>query len=129
MFFERSSVVTRSTVVSVSCAMASWTCTWRTRCVPPWRSRPSLICFRSEERRVGKECRSRWSPYHYKKNSYVHSRVTVDNRCTHIRFLPGVPHYLRYFLPVSRQHVADLHDLNSVDYEVSVCMACRMQMT
>src|SRR3712207_9538824 len=23
--------------------------------------------FRSEERRVGKECRSRWSPYHYKK--------------------------------------------------------------
>src|SRR3712207_9068264 len=24
---------------------------------------------RSEERRVGKECRSRWSPYHYKKNA------------------------------------------------------------
>src|SRR5687768_18241599 len=24
---------------------------------------------RSEERRVGKECRYRWSPYHYKKNS------------------------------------------------------------
>ena len=25
----------------------------------------SLYCFaRSEERRVGKECRSRWSPYH-----------------------------------------------------------------
>ena len=23
-----------------------------------------LICLRSEERRVGKECRSRWSPYH-----------------------------------------------------------------
>ena len=23
-----------------------------------------LICSRSEERRVGKECRSRWSPYH-----------------------------------------------------------------
>ena len=22
------------------------------------------IAFRSEERRVGKECRSRWSPYH-----------------------------------------------------------------
>ena len=21
-------------------------------------------CIRSEERRVGKECRSRWSPYH-----------------------------------------------------------------
>src|SRR3712207_9113614 len=24
---------------------------------------------RSEERRVGKECRSRWSPYHYKTKS------------------------------------------------------------
>src|SRR4051794_41904236 len=24
--------------------------------------------YRSEERRVGKECRSRWSPYHSKKN-------------------------------------------------------------
>src|SRR2546421_7737483 len=26
--------------------------------------RPSCRSFRSEERRVGKECRSRWSPYH-----------------------------------------------------------------
>src|SRR3712207_5930940 len=26
------------------------------------------VHMRSEERRVGKECRSRWSPYHYKKN-------------------------------------------------------------
>ena len=30
--------------------------------------RPVIIgdaaCMRSEERRVGKECRSRWSPYH-----------------------------------------------------------------
>src|SRR5687768_17715899 len=25
---------------------------------------PSRTYFRSEERRVGKECRSRWSPYH-----------------------------------------------------------------
>ena len=25
---------------------------------------PDKIFFRSEERRVGKECRSRWSPYH-----------------------------------------------------------------
>ena len=24
----------------------------------------NLFCSRSEERRVGKECRSRWSPYH-----------------------------------------------------------------
>src|SRR2546430_16839088 len=28
---------------------------------------------RSEERRVGKECRSRWSPYHYKKNEIAKS--------------------------------------------------------
>src|SRR5258707_5784058 len=25
---------------------------------------PTLLATRSEERRVGKECRSRWSPYH-----------------------------------------------------------------
>src|SRR5256885_8416419 len=32
----------------------------------PSVDRPALLCFaiRSEERRVGKECRSRWSPYH-----------------------------------------------------------------
>ena len=29
---------------------------------PPTRKQEQLI--RSEERRVGKECRSRWSPYH-----------------------------------------------------------------
>src|SRR5256885_16764766 len=29
---------------------------------------------RSEERRVGKECRSRWSPYHYKKKISVRRR-------------------------------------------------------
>src|SRR3989454_5486989 len=25
---------------------------------------PAIVLVRSEERRVGKECRSRWSPYH-----------------------------------------------------------------
>src|SRR5258707_13056208 len=30
-----------------------------TECVSRW-----IDCDRSEERRVGKECRSRWSPYH-----------------------------------------------------------------
>src|SRR5689334_24580475 len=29
---------------------------------------------RSEERRVGKECRSRWSPYHEKKNKNTTTR-------------------------------------------------------
>ena len=28
------------------------------------RRQPIYVIFRSEERRVGKECRSRWSPYH-----------------------------------------------------------------
>src|SRR2546430_15035953 len=28
---------------------------------------PEVRAVRSEERRVGKECRSRWSPYHLKK--------------------------------------------------------------
>src|SRR3546814_11909067 len=43
------------------------------------RAKSTTKCFagsnRSEERRVGKECvstcRSRWSPYHYKKNNYI----------------------------------------------------------
>src|SRR6266511_4847128 len=34
--------------------------------VPPMRC--CVPTARSEERRVGKECRSRWSPHHYKKN-------------------------------------------------------------
>src|SRR2546426_12624647 len=29
-----------------------------------WDSRKPFTIGRSEERRVGKECRSRWSPYH-----------------------------------------------------------------
>src|SRR5256886_17458882 len=32
--------------------------------LPPNSSRTSALTIRSEERRVGKECRSRWSPYH-----------------------------------------------------------------
>src|SRR2546426_12292504 len=31
---------------------------------PPSPTFPSRALTRSEERRVGKECRSRWSPYH-----------------------------------------------------------------
>src|SRR2546425_8760749 len=30
----------------------------------PYRNKPCPFRCRSEERRVGKECRSRWSPYH-----------------------------------------------------------------
>src|SRR5438094_9415360 len=38
-----------------------------------WANMPIVVLSarhaRSEERRVGKECRSRWSPYHSKKNN------------------------------------------------------------
>src|SRR5438445_11515244 len=47
---------------------------FRTETSEGWRSRRPSIAIsrraptsRSEERRVGKECRSRWSPYHEKK--------------------------------------------------------------
>src|SRR5690606_41199391 len=35
----------------------------------PWGSWPGPCRSRSEERRVGKECRARWSPYHQKKKT------------------------------------------------------------
>src|SRR5437588_13077420 len=39
------------------------------RCCRSWRRalQPTGAPRRSEERRVGKECRSRWAPYHRKK--------------------------------------------------------------
>src|SRR2546422_11209994 len=43
---------------------------WTTRLIPALKRTPTfraareLAAERSEERRVGKECRSRWSPYH-----------------------------------------------------------------
>src|SRR5438045_9565617 len=36
-------------------------------CSPHRQGHPRRLHCRSEERRVGKECRSRWSPYDYKK--------------------------------------------------------------
>src|SRR3546814_2989578 len=54
---------------------------------------------RSEERRVGKECvstcRSRWSPYHYKKNNPIHAQSDF-NRQT----ILSVRKYTRVFLPI-----------------------------
>src|SRR3546814_11037396 len=47
-----------------------WRATWLERL----RAQRFMLRDRSEERRVGKECvstcRSRWSPYHKKKNRY-----------------------------------------------------------
>ena len=37
---------------------------WPCCCVPKLMLKPLSDSWRSEERRVGKECRSRWSPYH-----------------------------------------------------------------
>src|SRR6267142_3128605 len=44
---------------------------YRPRCVPEQRS---------EERRVGKECRSRWSPYHKKKKRKQRDTPDVADR-------------------------------------------------
>ena len=33
-------------------------------CIEPIYFEPKETAIRSEERRVGRECRSRWSPYH-----------------------------------------------------------------
>src|SRR6266699_5753371 len=41
----------------------------------------ALAPARSEERRVGKECRSRWSPYHYKKTSNKKQRQRRRKVC------------------------------------------------
>src|SRR6266576_4571386 len=41
---------------------------------PPCCAKAWATAGRSEERRVGKECRSRWSPYHYKKKDTTRKR-------------------------------------------------------
>src|SRR5689334_25301310 len=41
----------------------------RSRAVEPAQRHPGVQAARSEERRVGKECRSRWSPDHEKKKN------------------------------------------------------------
>src|SRR5688572_33368685 len=57
---------------SASCSWMSGTAPWPTTWTRPGRwcggtSNCPRGCARSEERRVGKECRSRWSPDHEKK--------------------------------------------------------------
>src|SRR5436189_6116010 len=36
------------------------------------------VADRSEERRVGKECRSRWSRYHYKEKKYAIDGQSIE---------------------------------------------------
>src|SRR5688572_32858515 len=39
------------------------------------------LMSRSEERRVGRECRSRWAPYHCKIKLEWHAYDTAENEC------------------------------------------------
>src|SRR5690242_21874941 len=60
-------MVALNTVSSESRAMAAWSggvCRMAFMSAARW---PCSMVARSEERRVGKECRSRWWPYHEKK--------------------------------------------------------------
>src|SRR3546814_18212615 len=54
--------------------------------MPSWSADGEWIVYRSEERRVGKECvstcRSRWSPYHYKKKIRMQQTMTSKNITT-----------------------------------------------
>src|ERR1022692_5335525 len=71
-------------------------------CAPPATESPSIVpayllparCTyenrfpdRSEERRVGKESRSRWSPYHLKKKKIGHGLLTLPPVDTGLRRL------------------------------------------
>src|SRR2546429_9797555 len=57
------STLLRSSVAFADCNAASAACRFAVA---------ARTAARSEERRVGKECRSRWSPYHLKKyNKHV----------------------------------------------------------
>src|SRR5471032_3685041 len=40
----------------------------------------AMTGWRSEERRVGKECRSRWSPHHSKKKIFAMSIITPKRK-------------------------------------------------
>src|SRR6267143_3733815 len=46
----------------------------------PRRAGHAAAGDRSEERRVGKECRSRWSPHHYKKQKLSRLPLRRNNR-------------------------------------------------
>src|SRR6516165_7487953 len=68
--------------ISAPNCIGTWTST-AARCLKrqPCKSR------RSEERRVGKECRSRWSPYHEKKKKRDHG---VEPGAHQLRVTEGV---------------------------------------
>src|SRR3712207_9174271 len=59
------SVSTISAAVAVNMALYGLTAPFAAALMERFGIRRVVVCaLRSEERRVGKECRSRWSPYH-----------------------------------------------------------------
>src|SRR6266404_7096755 len=73
-FFQAEDGIRDKLVTGVqTCALPIWCPPTRPQVERTRRPRETApVCFRrifrrSEERRVGKECRSRWSPYHFKK--------------------------------------------------------------
>src|SRR2546430_4624872 len=57
-------ILSSSAAMTVSDVNPCRTAFCRDRRLPSSVFGPVLLSARSEERRVGKECRSRWSPYH-----------------------------------------------------------------
>ena len=51
-------------LVSLSMSVPTYAATDNTQSIPQTQEAQQNEEGRSEERRVGKECRSRWSPYH-----------------------------------------------------------------
>src|SRR6266705_4461343 len=80
-FFQAEDGIRDRTVTGVqTCALPILRCTpasisWAV--VRSTGARRRLRSRRSEERRVGKECRSRWSPEHEKKKTKVHRYDTA----------------------------------------------------
>src|SRR5437868_13393411 len=82
-FFQAEDGIRDRNVTGVqTCALPIWLTRtptmwskYKLRRASSMRTRPTSRWHRSEERRVGKECRSRWSPYHEKKKKKKEARM------------------------------------------------------
>ena len=65
-FFDTDTVeeYKKEAVVLPDYKQSGWTSEWRNKYGSQLNDVKTIEIQRSEERRVGKECRSRWSPYH-----------------------------------------------------------------
>src|SRR5450631_3375298 len=91
------------------------------RCRP---ARPPA--FRSEERRVGKECRSRWSPYHSKKKSRTIAADRNQQTCSGKTFsiAPTLrERYFSFFFSSRRRHTS-----LTCDWSSDVCSSDLQQL-